>query len=328
MRGPLSARTPWPGNVRELANAIERVALLSDGAAVTAATLALPSSPGPSELDRAAPRDRRAVIEAADDAERNRLLDALREVKWNVSRAAVRLGVPRNTLRYRMDKLGLGPATEPRRLGQAEEAPAADREMTRPSPGPFEGPGSARLRWERRRVTFMRARLGPDAGERLSSEIGRAMDVIVDKIRSFEGQVVELGAMGLVAAFGLEPLEDAPRHAASTAMAIQKVSPGMADGGASRLPVELTLHTALVPVGRYPGGWEIDAKAKRDAIAILETLGGPAETGAIVVSGDAAPFVARRFELRPRGSPEGGRSYRLLGSRRPRARALHDVRRA
>src|SRR5262249_5462190 len=38
---------PWPGNVRELANAMERVALLSDGTAVTPAMLGLSSPPGP-----------------------------------------------------------------------------------------------------------------------------------------------------------------------------------------------------------------------------------------------------------------------------------------
>src|SRR5262245_13280285 len=37
----------WPGNVRELANVMERVALLADGTAVTAAMLGLPASPAP-----------------------------------------------------------------------------------------------------------------------------------------------------------------------------------------------------------------------------------------------------------------------------------------
>src|SRR4029453_8445245 len=99
----------WPGNVRELANTMERVALLSDASIVTGALLAL--SP---KCDLAAPGatlagERRTGIEAGADAERARLLEALRTGRWSLARAAVRLGIPRNTLRYRMEKLSLSP---------------------------------------------------------------------------------------------------------------------------------------------------------------------------------------------------------------------------
>ena len=41
--------------------------------------------------------------------EQERLLGALRDTNWNVSRAAARLGISRNTIRYRMEKYGLHP---------------------------------------------------------------------------------------------------------------------------------------------------------------------------------------------------------------------------
>src|SRR5262249_14581878 len=96
----------WPGNVRQLANVMERVALLADATDVTASALGLTP-----EVSRAgtAPDDRGAVIgDAMRDVERAHLLDALEKSDGNISQAALRLGLPRNTLRYRLDRHGLG----------------------------------------------------------------------------------------------------------------------------------------------------------------------------------------------------------------------------
>ncbi|HEX7125268.1 MAG TPA: sigma-54 dependent transcriptional regulator, partial [Thermodesulfobacteriota bacterium] len=111
---------PWPGNVRELANVMERVALLAESDLVDADSLGLPGAaaavprPPPGSIAEA----RRAAVEAAAEAERARILEALAATTWNLSRAAARLGLPRNTLRYRMERLGLAgrPAPETGRV--------------------------------------------------------------------------------------------------------------------------------------------------------------------------------------------------------------------
>jgi two-component system, NtrC family, response regulator AtoC len=104
---------PWPGNVRELANVMERVALLSDAQEISAASLRLPPS-------RAITASRR-LVERVDDqlalVERERIEEALRAESGNLSRAAARLGLPRNTLRYRMTRHGLGPAEAGHHVG-------------------------------------------------------------------------------------------------------------------------------------------------------------------------------------------------------------------
>lgn len=43
-----------------------------------------------------------------DDLERQQLLRVLTETDWNLSDAAARLGVPRSTLHYRVERQGLG----------------------------------------------------------------------------------------------------------------------------------------------------------------------------------------------------------------------------
>jgi DNA-binding NtrC family response regulator len=87
----------WPGNVRELANAMKRVALLSDEAVVTRATLDL-SSAAPRAREAPPPRLRQALKEF----ERGRILEALERCRWNVVHAAELLRIPRTTLRRRM----------------------------------------------------------------------------------------------------------------------------------------------------------------------------------------------------------------------------------
>ena len=113
----------WPGNVRELANVMERAALLSDRLVLTADALGLAGGPdGDCVRARRVPAGL-ALREMLETAERERLLEALRETGGNLSHAAARLRIPRNTLRYRMERLGLRPPPPSRRAAGAPEAP-------------------------------------------------------------------------------------------------------------------------------------------------------------------------------------------------------------
>ena len=106
-------RYPWPGNIRELQNIIERAVILSPGPVLQVSPTdllpqALEMMPLPPEsLDRARHTPLRSALE---ETERRRILRALEECKWMVAGphgAAVRLGLKRSTLQYRMQKLGL-----------------------------------------------------------------------------------------------------------------------------------------------------------------------------------------------------------------------------
>ena len=82
----------WPGNVRELKNALQRAALLTEGPEISAADLALPqAAPAapPEEIDRPA-------VEAA-----------LARAGGVVAQAAAELGLSRQALYRRMEKLGI-----------------------------------------------------------------------------------------------------------------------------------------------------------------------------------------------------------------------------
>ena len=93
-------RHDWPGNVRELRNFIERAVIQSSG----------PSLEIPPEEFRAGCSAGAATPKTLADAERHHILSVLAQTNGVVSGrngAALRLGVPRTTLMYRMRKLGI-----------------------------------------------------------------------------------------------------------------------------------------------------------------------------------------------------------------------------
>ncbi len=308
----------WPGNIRELANVMERVALLSEGAVVTAETLGLPSAASREE-PAAALRAPEAVPleEAVGSVEREHLLQALAETNWNVSRAAALLRISRNTLRYRIEKHGLSRGVSPAPARGRVERPAPV-EPSVPKVAPPEVAVPPSVRWEQRRLTLLRGDLVPPRQERLSLDSSRHLEVFVDKVKSFGGRVEELSPTGIVAVFGFEPVEDAPRRAALAAIAIQQaVGLGRGEVG-EEYAVKLGIHTGQFMVGRIGASVEIDLEAKREAGRLLELLVQKAEADTTVVSEAMAPFLERRFDLLPVG-PLGvapGRVYRLAGRER------------
>jgi two-component system nitrogen regulation response regulator NtrX len=109
----LMTRYRWPGNVRELANIVERLAILHQGAEVSAAEVAavLPAArEGTDAVAEAAspqPEIDRPLNDALDEVERALITRALHAAKGNVADAARRLKTDRPNLYRRMRRLGI-----------------------------------------------------------------------------------------------------------------------------------------------------------------------------------------------------------------------------
>ena len=88
---------PWPGNVRELKNVIARACLLAPGAIIALADLGLPAAP---------------VMASPAEAEpdRDAITDALTRANGVVAQAALGLGLSRQALYRRMERLGIARA--------------------------------------------------------------------------------------------------------------------------------------------------------------------------------------------------------------------------
>ena len=292
----------WPGNIRELGNAIERAALFTDTAAVTTESLSLL----PAHDVGASPVSRTGTWTGRDEAMRLELLAALEEMGGNISHAAAKLGIARNTVYARVARFGLRP-DHPHKAAPGPQQTAA------PAAGP---PASeAALRWERRRLALLRVDLRKTDSIDGWSQSSRVLEAVIAKVHSFGGRVEELAPTGLVAAFGLDPTEDAPRRAAHAATAIQKlvIRAREADGG--ELDVVIGLHVTPVLIGRGGPRPEIDAGAKRAQWPILDQLLEGRAPGEIVASREAGTFLERRFELaQVEGQVNrGALVYRLTG---------------
>jgi DNA-binding NtrC family response regulator len=119
---------PWPGNVRELSHVIERAVLWSRGPTLDAEHLSLttpesawepaehPAEPAPAAPAEPAPAGATSATGVTtlpppgmdlERWERAMIEQALRESDGNQTRAAQRLGISRDTLRYRLKKHGI-----------------------------------------------------------------------------------------------------------------------------------------------------------------------------------------------------------------------------
>ena len=85
----------WPGNVRELENVMKRACLLAKEGCITVNALGLPQTPV------------KAASKTSHEPDKQELLSALQNNKFNISQTAKQLGLSRQSLYRRMDKFGI-----------------------------------------------------------------------------------------------------------------------------------------------------------------------------------------------------------------------------
>jgi tetratricopeptide (TPR) repeat protein len=157
----------------------------------------------------------------------------------------------------------------------------------------------------------------PDAGDVLS-DAARALETLIEKVQSFGGRVEALGQRALEAAFGVEPVEDAPRRAAHAATAIQRAVERIRGASPAPLETRIAIHAAQAMVAQAGRLLEIDQDAKEEGAAVLDALIAAAEPGSILASPAAGELLERRFELAAVGGLEGApRALRLVGREGP-----------
>jgi DNA-binding NtrC family response regulator/tetratricopeptide (TPR) repeat protein len=304
----------WPGNIRELANVIERASLLAEGTVLTGGMLQLADAPAPRAPRATGAATDVSVKRSVASLEERLILDTLTETTWNISRTAAQLGIARNTLRARIRKYGLRPGGAPASPPPSEPVTEAARQAPPPPPAPSPRAG---VLWESRRLALLRVVVAARDQGQSAVESARTVEMLIEKVEAFGGRVVELAVRGITAAFGLDPVEDAPRRAALAALAMQKAAVRDAHGSGDGRLMHAAIHVVQVPTARVGGVTDIDGDTKRGVWSLLDTLIAGAEPGAIVVSQSALPLLERRFAVAETeaSDPAAGRLYRLTDFR-------------
>jgi len=89
----------WPGNIRELRNAVERALILASGKTITG-----------KDIDRLLPNtasDGQTFETFKLEAEKNFLVEQLKQHDWNVAETARALKMPRSNLYKKIERYGL-----------------------------------------------------------------------------------------------------------------------------------------------------------------------------------------------------------------------------
>jgi PAS domain S-box-containing protein len=102
----------WPGNVRELRNVIERAMVLEESDWIQATSLQITPLSGEAAVIAPPSRAPETTTEekfdvSLEEAEKSLLVKALEKAEGNQTRAAVLLGITRDTLRYKIKKFNL-----------------------------------------------------------------------------------------------------------------------------------------------------------------------------------------------------------------------------
>ena len=97
---------PWYGNIRELQHTIEKAVILADDGELRAESLQLAPVTEKEEV-RAADEKAETVFHTLDEMERTMIQQALDQCGSNLTQAAVKLGVTRQTLYNKMKRYGL-----------------------------------------------------------------------------------------------------------------------------------------------------------------------------------------------------------------------------
>ena len=296
----------WPGNVRELCNVMERVALLTEAPAVTAEMLMLTEAA--TRGREGAGKEERSLGHLVEDIEQARILEALRQTDWNVSRAAARLRISRDKLRYRIEKYDLRPPDSPSPQHRAASPPAMG-----PTSKAVSAPRTpTAIQWAHQFLAVLRVVLvapEPSAGW---ADLTRPLESVIEKLRGFGGRVEEVSPQGIVMVFGLERGGEAVTQAALAALAIRQAAARAARIAPQTIKGMAAIHAGRFLVGQVGGSPEIAAESKREALTILDALVARADLGTVVVSGATIDFLDRRFDLVPLDATDGS-AFRLVG---------------
>ena len=168
-------------------------------------------------------------------------------------------------------------------------------------------------------------RFGP---EDAYSVMDQVYEILIHKVREYDGTVNEMTGDGIMALFGAPiALEDAPQRALRSSLAIHREMAQFGDKlkenkpGIGPLKMRIGIHTGPVVVGTLGNDLRVEFKAVGDTVNLASRMEGIAEPGTTYVTKETFQFTRSLFQFEPLGEREvKGREktvsvYKLLSAK-------------
>ena len=130
-----------------------------------------------------------------------------------------------------------------------------------------------------------------------TDDVARALIEAAETVRSFGGQVEDSRSTGLVAAFGLAPVDNAPGHAVLAALEIQSAAARAREISRWQVDAVIAIDADHLPVRQQGGRFEIGGKRKATMWSGLDDMVAADHPGATFVKAAVVPFLTRRFAI-------------------------------
>ena len=178
--------------------------------------------------------------------------------------------------------------------------------------------------------TPMVEKLGP---EEAYGVIDQLYEILIHKVRDYEGTVNDMAGDGIMALFGAPiALEDAPQRAIRSAMAIHREMAKFSDRirqkneGLPPLRMRIGIHTGPVVLGTLGNDLRVEFKAVGDTVNLASRMEGLAEPGTTCLTDETFKLTEGLFrfealgEKKVKGKATPVRIYRVIapGTRKTR----------
>jgi len=197
-----------------------------------------------------------------------------------------------------------------------------------------------RIEGERKQVTVMFCDMEGFTGlsEKIDPEevytiMDQVYEILIHKVRDYEGTVNEMTGDGVMALFGAPiALEDAPQRAIRSALAIHQEMARFNDRmkqekqGLPQLKMRIGIHTGPVVVGTLGNDLRVEFKAVGDTVNLASRMEGLAEPGKTFVSEDTFKLTEGFFRFeglgkkQVKGKEEPVRVFRVIAPSTRRTR--------
>ncbi len=174
-----------------------------------------------------------------------------------------------------------------------------------------------KIEGERKQVTVMFCdmagftplveKLGPEEAYLM---MDRVYEILIHKVRDYEGTVNELTGDGIMALFGAPiALEDAPQRAIRSALSIHREVAKLTNtikikSRTSRIKMRIGINTGPVVVGTLGNDLRVEFKAVGDTVNLASRMEGLAEPGSTYVTDDTFKLAEGLFRFEALGEKE------------------------